>query len=130
VGIAFAGATTARATTTNYWGYNNMTKNNPSAGTCSSQGAGFACSGWNNWDRSQIDWNSGNAVFIFFGFQNCAGCTNYGTQATYAKTWTLLRTDYNSMYCNCINTYNRATVAYDDGNLSTYAYLQGRAIIF
>jgi hypothetical protein len=87
-------AATASATTVNYWGYNNMTKSNPPSGTCSSERAGVACSGWNYWDRSQIAYNSGNAV-ILYGMENCAGCAWRGYTALSPGVGTFIRTQWN-----------------------------------
>jgi len=55
----------AKATTHIYWGYNNLTASNPPAGTCPNSVAGIACSGWGNWDYSQVDWTSGSGYFTF-----------------------------------------------------------------
>jgi hypothetical protein len=122
--------TTALATTVNYWGFNNMTKSNPPAGTCSSERAGVACSGWNYWDRSQLAYNSGNAT-MFWGMENCAGCAWRGYTALSPGVWTLIRTQWNLDFPSSpINPYNRALCAFADGSLNTYAYVQCRAIIY
>lgn len=119
----------AYSATTIYWGYNNMTSSNPPSGTCSGNGSGVACSGFNYWDRSQIDINSGSAV-ITFGFQNCAGCTLLGPDVQYGGVYTLLRTDWNAAHPSFpVNAYNRTTSAHNPC-CGSYAYLQGRAIIF
>jgi hypothetical protein len=121
---------TAFATTVNYWGYNNMTKSNPPSGTCSSERAGVACSGWNYWDRSQIAYNSGNAV-ILYGMENCAACAWRGYTALSPGVGTFIRTQWNQDNPDFpVNAYNRALCAFADGSLNTYAYIQCRAIIF
>jgi hypothetical protein len=118
------------ATTVNYWGYNNMTKSNPPSGTCSSERAGFACSGWNYWDRSQIAYNSGDAV-IFWGMENCAGCALRGYTALSPGVGTFIRTQWNQDNPDFpVNPYNRAVCVFADGSRNTYAYVQCRAIIF
>jgi hypothetical protein len=130
LGGALFFASTASATTTNYWGYNNMTSSNPSAGSGACPGnaiAGIACSGWNYWDRSQIDYNSGSAT-IRFAMNNPGSADYFGNLATYAKVWTLIRTDWNAAHPNLtIGPYNRAACLWISG---TYAYIQCRAIIF
>lgn len=121
------------ASTTAYWGYNNMTDTNPPASRneCPNQNAdGRACSGFNYWDRTQIDYNSGNAS-IFYSFQNCVGCSFMGYEATYAKTWTLLRTDWNNDHPSgpTVNAYNRVACEHFGGGTS-YAYIQCQAVIW
>lgn len=120
----------AGATTNIYWGYNNMTISNPPSGTCLSQGAGVACAGFNNWDRTQVGYDNGDAS-IGYEFQNCAGCAFRGYLATSAGTWTLLRTDWNAAFpCCTVNPYNRTTCNYASAPLLRFAYVQCRAIIF
>lgn len=96
-------AAPALATVESYWGYNNMTSTNPAASStspyysveCYGDPAGYACSGFNNWDRSSVDWNSGSAA-IAYGFENCSTCTYYSWAGDYAKVWTMIRTDFNT----------------------------------
>ncbi len=121
----------ARADTKAYWGYNNMTQTNPPAYTCQGQYAGFACSGFNNIDRTQIDYQSGDA-FIDLGFQNCVGCTFKGDYIYGGNigVWTILRSEWNSAHPteNPINSYNRSACRWGDW-APTYAYLQCRRIV-
>jgi hypothetical protein len=116
----------AFGSTTVYWGYNNLTANNPPAGTCPGATSGVACSGWNNWDYSEADWNSGRSTWtlgfwcqsdgrihgrLFFGYE---------TFKTYDMLW--------STYCP--THYNKAAVAHVNGGTETYNYLQARALHF
>lgn len=118
----------AYATTTIYWGYNNLTQSNPPLGTCSGNGPGVACSGFNNWDRSQIQIAGGTGAIVSFGFQNCAGCVLYGASGKPLGTYTLIRNEYNSVHGGVINPYNRTMCGYGgDGSAS---YVQCRAIWF
>jgi hypothetical protein len=131
VGTTLLFSSTAAATTTPYWGYNNMTQTNPPAGTCPSWLAGTACSGWNNWDRSQIQITSGTTD-ITYGFINCTGCLIHGFPTCCVGIHTLIRSDYNDAYCaiyGCVNTYNTCIASHSRHD-SGYAYLQARTIIF
>jgi hypothetical protein len=131
VGLTFAGPATAE-TNVNYWGYNYLTSTNPGAGTCSGQGAGFACAGWNGWDRSQIHFASGNAI-IYWGFQNCQNCTlKGGWSDRYLGTFTIIRYEWNQQNPseNPINPYNRTSCKWQDPGHDTYAYIQCRGIYF
>jgi hypothetical protein len=118
--VAFV-ASPASATTTNYWGYNNLTASNPPAGTCPGSIAGIACSGWNNWDYSQADWNSGSGSFVLGFICSSDGLLHgrviSGTPNTYTDLWS----------SDCPTHYNKAAVAHYSG---TYNYLQARALIF
>lgn len=76
--VAIVMAPVAFATTVNYFGYANLTANNPPSGSCfSGSVAGLACSGWNYWDYSQADWNSGRSAWIL-GFLCQADGNVYG----------------------------------------------------
>ena len=116
----------ALGTTINYWGYDNLTANNPPAGTCPGSVKGFACSGWDYWDYSQVDWDSGRSAF-FFGFVCQSDGLFWGEpmsgQETF-KTYTQLWSDY------CPSDYNRVAVTHAGGGAGTYNYLQGRGLIF
>ena len=119
--VVFPGS--AQARTVVYWGYNNLTASNPPAGTCPTWPAGFACSGFGNWDYSQVDWNSGSGTFII-GFICTADDTLNGRlhgdsdpKGTYTELWSTW----------CPGHYNKAAVAHDHG---TYNYLQARALVF
>ena len=118
----------AFATTTNFFGYANLTASNPAADSCfSGSEAGLACSGWANWDYSQADWTSGHSGWIL-GFLCQADGKVHGLYRTGFEpfnTYTELWSD------DCLlGHYNRAVVAhYPNGN-GSYNYLQGRAIKF
>lgn len=131
--VAGAFATVAAAGTVNYWGYNNQTRSNPAAGAACGvvYSDGFACAGYNNWDRSQLDYNSGSA-HILFGFMNCNGCLIYGLRPSSAGLYTVIRTTWNSDHpSQTVNTYNLIACAWDDWpSGSGYSYDQCRAIIF
>lgn len=119
-------ATAAVASTTNYWGYNNLTASNPPAGTCPGSVAGIACSGSNNWDYSQVGWTSGRSSFTvgFICSSNglLVGRLLSGSEAF--GTYTVLWSNY------CSTHYNKAAVAHINGGSQTYNYLQARALIF
>lgn len=118
---------TALATTVNFFGYANLTANNPPASSCfSGSVAGLACSGWTEWDYSQAGWNSGHSGWTL-GFLCQADFTVHGRLFlgyegfdTYTAQWS----DY------CPGHYNRAVVEHvNDGN-GSYNYLQGRGLKF
>lgn len=126
--LACGAAATAHASYTPYWGYNNLTRTNPPAGTCPGQGAAFACSGFNDTpphDSSALEYSSGDAQ-VEYGYQNCAGCTRFAFLANsgpghYEVPWfTVL--DY---YPNLNTNYNRLYCAHYT-NQNTYAYIQCR----
>jgi len=123
-------AAAASATTTTYWGFNNLTSSNPPSGTCTGNGAGVACAGFNYWDRSQIEIAGGTGAIVSYGFQNCAGCVLLGESGQPLGTYTLIRTTYNSTHGhNPVNAYNRTTCAF--GNVyGSASYVQCRDIIF
>lgn len=126
---ALIGAAAASATTTTYWGFNNLTESNPPLNTqCPMDGSGVACSGFNNWDRSQIQIAGGTGATVQYGFQNCAGCQVFSATATPLGTYTLIRSVYNQNHAQKINVYNRAVCAWAGGGTSSY--VQCRAIIF
>ena len=117
----------ALATTVNFFGYANLTANNPPASSCfSGSVAGLACSGWTEWDYSQAGWNSGHSGWTL-GFLCQADFTVHGRLFlgyegfdTYTAQWS----DY------CPGHYNRAVVEHvNDGN-GSYNYLQGRGLKF
>jgi hypothetical protein len=119
---------TAIASTTNYWGYNNLTATNPPGTQCPVNGSpGIACSGWNNWDYSQVDWVSGRSSFAFGficqpdGIVNARFMSGSESFGTYTVLW--------SDYCPG-DHYVKAAVAHINGGSNTYNYLQGRALIF
>lgn len=122
VAVVLATPVSAPATTTNYYGYNYLSSGLPGTGACSSRSSqsGIACDGWNNWDRSQVDKNSGDEIFL--GFLNNDGSHSFsGINTSVDTTHTLLRVDYG------VTTYNRTTCAYGSGASS---YVQCRSIIF
>ncbi len=124
----------ARADTRPYWGYNNLQQYNPpsSAQECNPYNeAGNACSGMNNFDRSQIDYQSGSA-YVLFGFLQCWECSHVaGIVATYSEVWTVIRTDWNADHPNdTVPHYNRGICHYDGPTANRYAYIQCRMIIF
>jgi hypothetical protein len=131
VGATFAAAlavsvTAAYATTGTYWGYNNLTSSNPSAGTCTGAAAGIACSGWNNWDYSEADWNSGQSSWTL-GFLCSSdgliwGRPFYGTETF--KVYDVLWSTY------CPTHYNKTAVAHINGGPGSYNYLQARHVIY
>jgi hypothetical protein len=64
------------------------------------------------------------------GFQNFEGDSGKGVTATYAKVWTVIRTDWNAEHGGAdINQYNRTVCAHAIYT-QTYAYVQCRSIIF
>jgi hypothetical protein len=66
----------ALASTTVYWGYNNLTATNPPAGTCPGSTAGIACSGFQNWDYSEADWTAGDGAWVLgSSASRTASCT-------------------------------------------------------
>jgi hypothetical protein len=124
-GLALA-SQLALASTTVYWGYNNLTASNPPAGSCPSSAAGVACSGSQNWDYSEADWNSGNGAWMLGFICQSDGLLHgrvfSGNEAK--KTYDWLWSD------SCPTHYNRAAVAHISGGSGTYDYLQARALIF
>ena len=115
----------ALATTTNYFGYANLTASNPPANSCGSPSvAGLACSGWSNWDDSEGDWISGHSGWVL-GFvcqsdgllwgYTFSGYEAFGTYSTHYSTY-------------CPGHYNRVAVYHFANGNGTYNYLQGRAI--
>jgi hypothetical protein len=127
VGVALvAGASIARAATTNYWGYGNLSASNPAAGTCPGSPAGVACSGWAYWDYSQIGWNSGRSAFaygficqsdgVFWG-PAFGGSESFGTYSALWSNW-------------CPSHYNKVAVVHLSGGGGTYNYVQGRGLIY
>jgi|SRR5579885_970289 len=126
VATALVLAAVAGATTTAYWGYNNLTASNPPAGTCPGAVAGIACDGWNNWDYSEADWNSGRSSWTL-GFICQSDGLLWGhlysgseTFKTYDQLW--------STYCP--THYNRTAVAHVNGGSESYNYLQARSVIY
>jgi hypothetical protein len=119
----------ASATTNNYWGYNNISSTNPPAGTCTIDGsawpAGFACSGWNYWDYSQIDRASSSGGEVRFGFRftsiDAMIFANTTTGGTYTRKWD------DPIFSPYQTHYNRAMCSYGGGNRT---YVQCRALIF
>jgi hypothetical protein len=117
----------ALATTTPYWGYNNLTSSNPPANTCfSGSAAGIACSGWNNWDYSEADWTSGRSSWTLGLLCQSDGLIHgklfYGSETF--KTYDVLWSTY------CPTHYNRDAVAHINGGTQTYNYLQARDVIY
>ncbi len=118
--------TPALGTTVNYWGYGNLTANNPPAGTCPGSVSGLACSGWNNWDYSQVDWISGRSAFAFGFICQSDGLlwarlmSGQEAFSTYTAHW----------YDYCPTHYNRAAVNHRPSGEGTYNYLQARGLIF
>jgi hypothetical protein len=121
--LVLAGSAQARIGWT--WGYNNLSATNPPAHTCSDPDsiAGIACSGWSNWDYSQVDWNSGSARFVI-GFI----CSSNRLLVGRVHGASEPKTTYTEVYYDwCPGHYNKVAVAHFDG---TYNYLQSRALIF
>ena len=117
----------ALATTVNYFGYANLTANNPPANSCfSGSVAGLACTGWTQWDYSQADWTSGHSAWALGFLCQADGLVHarlfYGSEAfnTYTATWS----DY------CPGHYNRVAVEHVNGGGGSYNYLQARALKF
>jgi hypothetical protein len=117
----------ALATTVNYFGYANLTANNPPASSCfSGSASGLACSGWTDWDYSQAGWNSGQSAWALGFLCQADGLVHgrlfYGTEGfgTYTAQWS----DY------CPGHYNRAAVEHVNGGNGSYNYLQARALKF
>lgn len=119
-------ATPALGTTVNYWGYGNLTANNPPAGNCPGSAKGIACSGWDYWDYSRVAWTSGRSAFAF-GFICQSDGLLWGRPLSGQEsfdTYTVLWSSY------CPTHYNRVAVAHLAGGQGTYNYLQARALIF
>jgi hypothetical protein len=120
----------AGATVTPYWGYNNMTQFNPpaSAGKCAGNPIdGIACSAWNYWDRSRIDYLSGSAT-IRVAMNNPGSPDYYGLYGSSPAYWTLVRVDWDNAHPDLyIQAYNRNACLWIQG---TYAYIQCQGIIF
>jgi len=121
------GVSAAFGTTVVYWGYNNLTHSNPPAGTCPGAVSGIACSGWNNWDYSEADWNSGRSAWTLGFWCQSDGLIHgklfFGNETfkTYDQLWSTW----------CPTHYNKVAVAHVDGGAyGTYNYLQARALIF
>jgi hypothetical protein len=95
----------ANATTTPYWGYNFMLT---STRACPSTDYGSACSGFNNWDYSEADINSGANLYI--GFQACTGCliqaAFYSTTGVHTIIWSAFAgmPHYNRVACRWAGT--------------------------
>lgn len=121
--VALALAPAAFATTVVYWGYNHTNPDNPPAQTCSSQTSGFACSGFNYWDRTQVDKQNGG--WIIYGFQNCAGCYPLGLETDAEALHVVKRVDVGA------GPYNRSICSYGYTHAPTPgSYMQCRALIF
>jgi len=118
-------AATAAATTDNYFGFDNLTSSNPPSGACSGFGAGRDCvSGWNFWDYTQIQRNSGSATigmgFIWNGNHSQINYVPIPFDAgTYTRIWS--DGDFSNQ-----THYNKPACLYLNG---TYSYLQCRGII-
>jgi hypothetical protein len=118
-------ATPASATETPYFGYDNMTASNPPAGSCPGFGSGRDCIGWNWWDYSRIDRNSGSATIgMGFTYDNNPGVIQYIPIPFDPGVYTVVWND--SRFSNPTH-YNRAACLHVGG---TYSYLQCRALIF
>lgn len=125
--VALVVIPTALGREVSYWGYNNLTANNPAAGTCPGAASGVACSTKGNWDESDADWNSGQGSFAVGFICQSDGLLHgrllYGneTPQTYGAWW--------STYCP--THYNRAAVAHVDPSFyGTYNYLRARVQIW
>lgn len=119
-------AGSAGAATNAYWGYNYLTASNPPAGTCPTFGAGKACSGWNYWDYSQMDRNSGSAfVGIGFIYTSDRDRIHYAPIPFDPGVYTVVWNDFRLP--EPYSHYNKAACVYVSG---TYVYAQCRALIF
>lgn len=109
----------ADATTVNYWGFNNLSGSNPPAGSCSffTFPSGYVCSGWNYWDRSQVQNNSGGQINL--GFVDNQG-SYFSVSRSGIATYTVYRTDF-----QFVPLYNRVMCSHGPGT----NYVQCRAII-
>lgn len=109
-----------------YWGYNNLTAPNPPAGTCPGATSGIACDGWNYWDYSRVDWNSGRSAFTF-GFICSYDGLLWGRVMSGDETFKI----YDALWSTyCPTHYNRTAVAHLNGGSESYNYLQSRSLIF
>jgi hypothetical protein len=116
----------ASATTDNFFGYDNLTSSNPPSGSCSGFSAGRDCAGWNYWDYSQIDRNSGSATIgMGFDYDDSQTLIYYIPIPFDAGTYTVVWND--SRLSSNPTHYNRAACLHVGG---TYAYVQCRALIF
>jgi hypothetical protein len=129
VGAILLMAPSAGATTTPYWGYNYISSTNPPAGTCTVDGygypAGYACSGWNYWDYSQIDRASSSGGNVVVGFRFTSTSYIGGNDTTTGGTYTIKWND--PIFGSAPTHYNRAACYYWSGNRT---YVQCRDLIF
>ncbi len=128
VGVMLAAVVPAAlATTTAYWGYDNLTANNPPANSCfSGSHSGIACSGWNYWDYSEAAWNRGRSSWTLGFLCQADGLIHgrlFAGSETF-KTYDVLWSDY------CPGHYNRDAVAHINGGSESYNYLQARDVIY
>ena len=129
VGVMLLMAPSASATTTPYWGYNYISSTNPPVGTCSVDGvvyaAGYACSGWNYWDYSQIDRASSSGGHVVVGFRFTGTSFIGGNDTTTGGTYTIKWND--PIFGTAATHCNRAACFYFGGNKT---YVQCRDLIF
>jgi len=115
----------ANATVQNYWGFNYIGPNNPSASdpkNCTTV-AGWACSGYNYYTTSQVQNNSGGSFNLgFWAYDGSAiGDVKYGS-----GTFNEYRSDINNRFPdNPINAYNHVWCAH---NGSSVDYVQCRGV--
>jgi hypothetical protein len=120
---------------TPYWGFNYLNGANPPYSACpwpQFVETPIACSGWNYWDRSQIDKRNGGSIRL--GFCNDGGdhihCYSTGAAGGTGIIW-ISRTAVNNYYQACcgsspIPAYNKVFCDYDGGNAS---YGQCQAVV-
>jgi hypothetical protein len=118
-----------------YWGFNYMSPTNPDFNDCpweQFRELPKACSGWNYWDRSQIDKRNGG--YIRLGFCNSGGdhihCYSTGAAGGIGVIW-ISRIALNNHWEQCcgvrpIPPYNKVFCDYESGN---HSYAQCQAVI-
>jgi hypothetical protein len=126
---AYTGAvSTSVAATTPYWGFNQMTSSNPGPSDCGDPFAWSnpkACSGFNYWDRTQIDKRNGGNVWLGFAWRDAFN--NWFTFETLQGgigVFSYSRTGWNNDYGAGIPQYNKVWCDYGGGD-SSYAQCQG-----
>ena len=124
---AACSATPAYAEQENFFGFDNLTSSNPPSQSCTGFGAGRDCvQGWNFWDYSQIERNSGSATIgLGFIYNDNHSVIRYVpipfNAGTYTKIWSDTQIWGNPTH------YNKPACLHVDG---TYAYLQCRGLRF
>lgn len=125
--LAAAACASAALAHENYFGFDNLTSSNPPAQSCPGFSAGRDCvSGWNYWDYTQIQRNSGSATIgMGFIYNDNHSVIRYVPIPFDAGEYTKIWSD-SQIYSNPTH-YNKPACLHLGG---TYAYLQCRGLIF